>query len=196
MIIKTSKDYIDDLQNLYPQIDRKDLEKIMNYQFRQLYLHNSYGGDTFIQDKEIWMYVGFLRKDSVSYFNYYAKKLSKKIRILYKRKKIKWNGYYYFTMTDSQYQEYLSQQKSKGRKRTYFRMKHIFMFRIEDECRIRQHEAKYVFKIKSPYDLGFLKYYKEVKLKNPELIEIRSPLKFKDILVTNNKFLNYEKQSN
>lgn len=196
MQIKTSKDYIDDLQNLYPQIDRKDLEKIMNYQFRQLYLHNSYGGDTFIQDKEIWMYVGFLRKDSVSYFNYYAKKLSKKIRILYKRKKLKWDGYYYFTMTDNQYQEYLLQQKSKGRRRTYFNMNNIFMFKIEYECRIRQHDSKYIFKIKSPYDLGFLKYYKEVKLKNPELIEIRKPLNFKDILVTNNKFLNYEKQSN
>lgn len=194
MIIKTSKDYIDDLQNLYPQIDRKDLEKIMNYQFRQLYLHNSYGGDTFIQDKEIWMYIGFLRKDSVSYFSYYAKKLSKKIRILYKRKKLQWDGYYYFTMTDNQYQEYLSQQKSKGRKRTYFKMSHIFMFRIEDECRIRQHNNKYIFRIRSPYDLGFLKYYKDVKLKNPELLEIRSPLKFKDILVTNNNFLNYEKQ--
>lgn len=196
MLIKTSKDYIDDLQNLYPQIDRKDLEKIMNYQFRQLYLHNSYGGDTFIQDKELWMYIGFLRYDSISYFNYYAKKLCRKIRILYKRKKIKWDGYYYFCMTENQYQEYLSQNKSKGRKKTYYTLSNIFLFRIKDECSIREHSCKYVFRIKSQYDLGFLKYYKEVTLKNPELLEIRNPLKFKDILVTNNKYLNYEKQSN
>lgn len=196
MQIKTTKDYIDDLQNLYPAIDKKDLEKIMNYQFRQLYLHNSYGGDTFIQDRELWMYIGFLRKDSVSYFNYYVKKLSRKIRILYKRKKIKLNGYYYFTMTDNQYDQYLSQQKSKGRRKTYYEIDNLFLFRIEDECRVRQSSQKYVFRIKSPYDLGFLKYYKHTKIKNPELLEIREPLKFKDILVTNNKYLNYEEQSN
>lgn len=195
MQIKTTKDYIDDLQNLYPAIDKKDLEKIMNYQFRQLYLHNSYGGDTFIQDRELWMYIGFLRKDSVSYFNYYVKKLSRKIRILYKRKKIKWNGYYYFVLTINQYEEYLQQKNKKGRPKKYFKLKNIFLYRIYDECRIRQWSHRYIFKIHSPYDLGFLKYYKEVELENPELIEVRNPLKFKDILVINNKYLKNEEQS-
>ena len=195
MQIKTYKDYLDDLQNLYPHIDKKDLEKIMNYQFRQLYLHNSYGGDTLIQDRELWMYIGFLRKDSVSFFNYYVKKLCRKIRILYKRKKMKWDGYYYFVLTINQYEEYLQQKNKKGRPKKYFKLKNIFLYRIYDECRIRQWSHRYIFKIHSPYDLGFLKYYKEVELENPELIEVRNPLKFKDILVINNKYLKNEEQS-
>ena len=188
MQIKTYKDYLDDLQNLYPHIDKKDLEKIMNYQFRQLYLHNSYGGDTLIQDRELWMYIGFLRRDSVSFFNYYVKKLCRKIRILYKRKKMKWDGYYYFVLTINQYEEYLQQKNKKGRPKKYFKLKNIFLYRIYDECRIRQWSHRYIFKIHSPYDLGFLKYYKEVELENPELIEVRNPLKFKDILVYNNNY--------
>ena len=188
MQIKTYKDYLDDLQNLYPHIDKKDLEKIMNYQFRQLYLHNSYGGDTLIQDRELWMYIGFLRRDSVSFFNYYVKKLCRKIRILYKRKKMKWDGYYYFVLTINQYEEYLQQKNKKGRPKKYFKLKNIFLYRIYDECRIRQWSHRYIFKIHSPYDLGFLKYYKEVELENPELIEVRNPLKFKDILVINNNY--------
>ena len=195
MQIKTYKDYLDDLQNLYPHIDKKDLEKIMNYQFRQLYLHNSYGGDTLIQDRELWMYIGFLRRDSVSFFNYYVKKLCRKIRILYKRKKMKWDGYYYFVLTINQYEEYLQQKNKKGRPKKYFKLKNIFLYRIYDECRIRQWSHRYIFKIHSPYDLGFLKYYKEVELENPELIEVRNPLKFKDILVINNKYLKNEEQS-
>lgn len=195
MQIKTYKDYLDDLQDLYPHIDKKDLEKIMNYQFRQLYLHNSYGGDTLIQDRELWMYIGFLRRDSVSFFNYYVKKLCRKIRILYKRKKMKWDGYYYFVLTINQYEEYLQQKNKKGRPKKYFKLKNIFLYRIYDECRIRQWAHRYVFKIHSPYDLGFLKYYKEVELENPELIEVRNPLKFKDILVINNKYLKNEEQS-
>ena len=167
----------------------------MNYQFRQLYLHNSYGGDTLIQDRELWMYIGFLRKDSVSFFNYYVKKLCRKIRILYKRKKMKWDGYYYFVLTINQYEEYLQQKNKKGRPKKYFKLKNIFLYRIYDECRIRQWSHRYIFKIHSPYDLGFLKYYKEVELENPELIEVRNPLKFKDILVINNKYLKNEEQS-
>ena len=195
MQIKTYKDYLDDLQNLYPHIDKKDLEKIMNYQFRQLYLHNSYGGDTLIQDRELWMYIGFLRRDSVSFFNYYVKKLCRKIRILYKRKKMKWDGYYYFVLTINQYEEYLQQKNKKGRPKKYFKLKNIFLYRIYDECRIRQWSHRYIFKIHSPYDLRFIKYYKEVELENPELIEVRNPLKFKDILVINNKYLKNEEQS-
>lgn len=196
MQVKTYKDYLDDLQNLYPAVDKKDLEKIMNYQFRQLYLHNSYGGDTFIKDRDLWMYIGFLRTDSLSYFKYYIKKLARKIRILYKRKKIKWDGYYYFALTENQYQYYLQQKKQKGRPKTYYHMYNVFLFRIEDECKIREHNNKYIFRIKSPYDMGFLKVYRDIELKNPELIEIRNPLKFKDILVSNNKYLNNEEQSN
>lgn len=196
MQIKTYKDYIDDLQNLYPAVDVKDLELIMNYQFRQLYLHNSYGGDTFIQYPDLWMYIGFLKKDSLKYYKYYIKKLARKIRILYKRMKIKWDGYYYFALTEDQYQYYLQQKKPKGRHKTYYKMYRLFLYRIKDECSVREACKKYLFRIKSPYDMGFLKVYRETTLKNPELIEIRNPLKFKDILVSNNNYLNYEEQSN
>nr|DAR62396.1 MAG TPA: hypothetical protein [Bacteriophage sp.] len=46
------------------------------------------------------MYIGFLKKDSIKYYKYYIKKLARKIRILYKRMKIKWDGYYYFALTE------------------------------------------------------------------------------------------------
>ena len=108
---------------------------------------------------------------------------------------MKWDGYYYFVLTINQYEEYLQQKNKKGRPKKYFKLKNIFLYRIYDECRIRQWSHRYIFKIHSPYDLGFLKYYKEVELENPELIEVRNPLKFKDILVINNKYLKNEEQS-
>jgi len=54
------------------------------------------------------MYCGSLMNNSLRYFNYYKSKMKVKLRIMYKRKHIPWNGYYYFALTEKQYQEYLS----------------------------------------------------------------------------------------
>ena len=37
-------------------------------------------------------------KDSLQHFIYYKTKLKTKLRILYKRNKIQWDGYYYFSL--------------------------------------------------------------------------------------------------
>ena len=71
----------------------------MNFGFKSLYLHNSYGGDVLVNRKDFWFYTGRLTNDSLLWFNYYVKKLITKIRILYKRKGIEWDGYYYFALS-------------------------------------------------------------------------------------------------
>jgi len=52
--------------------------------------------------------MGYLKRNSLKYFDYYVKKLALKIRILYSRRKIPWDGYYYFARSENQYQDYLS----------------------------------------------------------------------------------------
>jgi len=100
MQLKTINDYYEDVRKLWPRLPEKDIRRILNYGFRSLYLHNSYGGDTFIKDKDFLCYIGYLRNDSIKHFHYYIKKLTLKIRILYKRRKIPWDGYYYFALRD------------------------------------------------------------------------------------------------
>ena len=188
MEIKNIKDYYEQVAEQFPQVDMADIKRILNFGFRSLYLHNSYGGDVLVQDSDMWCYFGTLRRDSLKHFDYYVKKLCLKIRVLYKRKKILWNGYYYFALTESQYQEYLKQKNHKGRPTRYFKFKDIFLYKILDECKVKEHSNKYIFKIKQTIDLGFRFYKKEAKLDRPELIIQREPLKFKDILVTTNKY--------
>ena len=96
MAITRSSDYIKEINKLFPEVSEKDIKKIMEYGWRQLYLLNSYGGDTIITDKTFWMYVGKLTPDSFRHFRYYCRKLATRIRILYKRKRIPWDGYYFF----------------------------------------------------------------------------------------------------
>ena len=116
-------DYIDMIHDKFPFVPKSDIKKILSFGLKSIYLHNMYGADTIIQDKaknKYLFYIGRLTYDSLKHFYYYIKKMTIKIRILYNKRKIKWDGYYYFGLDEKQYNNYLSQQKGKGRKRKWF----------------------------------------------------------------------------
>lgn len=188
MQVKTIINYWDQLYEMFPDVPKKDIKKIVTYGWKILYLYNSSGADTLIKDNSFWCYIGYLKKDSLEYFNYYIKKLCRKLRILYQRKKIEWDGYYYFALNESQYQKYSSQKNSRGRKRKKFSYGNVILYQILDECKVAQHSHKYIFKIPYIERIGFTYYAKDLVSDQAELILIRDPLKFKDILIYNNNY--------
>lgn len=188
IVIKTVNDYIDDLCKMYPTIDRNDIKRICQYGWKSLYLLNSYGGDVLIDTKKLWCYFGNLTYDSLKHFNYYVRKLCLKFRVLYNRRKIKWDGYYYFSLTETQYQKYTEQIHKRGRKRKWFTFNKVFLYKMLDECLVKQHAHKYIFKTTLPIELGFVVYKKEFITDNVELLITRPPQKFEDILITNNNY--------
>lgn len=188
MQVKTCKDYYEEMYKLFPDVPKKDIQKILSLGWKTLYLYNSMGADVVIKDKKFWSYIGYLKSDSLEYFKYYLKKLSIKFRILYKRLKIKWDGYYYFALQPSQYEKIINQQKSKGRKRKYFTFENIKLYQILDECKVEENSAPYIFKVALPVNLGFKVFKKELKTDKAELIIERKPLTFKDVLINENDY--------
>lgn len=182
------KDYYEYIKQQFPEVTLKDIKRILNYGFKQLYLLNSYGGDLIIKDKDFWSYIGTLQNNSVKYFHYYKNKLTIRLRVMYKRKKIPWNGYYYFALTDDQYQNYLSQKNTKGRKKKKFNFGTVKLYKIFNECEIQDFSKKYIFKIPQSIDFGYTLLKSELITDQAELILTRNPLKFEDILVTNHKY--------
>ena len=79
---------------MYPTIAQSDIKRILQYGWKAFYLHNSYGGDVLVNQGKLWFYSGYLMKDSLRWFEYYQHKMKTKLRVMYKRKKIKWDGYY------------------------------------------------------------------------------------------------------
>jgi hypothetical protein len=108
MIQKTIQDYYERLAAEYPEIPLADIKRICQYGWKSLYLHNSYGGDVLLRRRDFWFYSGRLMNNSLKFFDYYARKMRIKLRVLYKRYKIEWNGYYYFALSQTQYEDYLS----------------------------------------------------------------------------------------
>ena len=186
--VKTIKDYYEQMYQKFPDVPKQDIKRIIQYGWKQIYLLNSYGGDTIVRDKNFWCYIGHLKKDSLEYFKYYIKKLALRIRVMYKRKKIPWDGYYYFALNNIQYQDYINSKKKRGRPKKHFIFTNIMLYQILDECKIAQHEKKYIFRIPYLTTIRYQFFIKELKTDKAELIIERNPLKFSDILVSNNEY--------
>lgn len=183
----TINDYIADVCQKFEGVSKQDIKRILVFAWKSVYLHNSYGGDLLISDKSLWCYFGNLKKSALQHYTYYIKKLIIKIRIMYKKKKIPWDGYYYFALSDEQYQNYLSQIKSTGRPKKTFNFGDVFIYEILDECKLKESSRKYIFRMSSISKIK-MKYLVRNLKTNAELIEIRQPLKFKDIIVNDNKY--------
>lgn len=185
---KHLQDYYEQIYQIFPDISKVDINRILNFSWKSLYLHNSYGGDTVISGDKFWCYIGNLQKDPLKHFYYYIRKLTVKLRVLYKRKKIPWDGYYYFALSKSQYQKYQEQKNKRGRPRKNFAFGSIYLYQILDECKINEHYKQYIFRVPFISLLKTKQFVRDFQSSNAELIIQRSPLKFKDILVNNNEY--------
>lgn len=181
-------DYLDQMQQLFPKVPKSDIKKILIFGWKSLYLHNSYGGDVIITNQPFWCYIGNLKRNPLSHFFYYIRKLNVKLRVLYRRKKIKWDGYYYFALSEKQYENYLKQHNKFGKKRKSFNYGTVFLYQIFDECSINEYYKHYIFRVPLITKLGFKIFYKEFISNKAELIATRNTLKFKDISVYEHKY--------
>lgn len=188
IVIKTINDYYLPIKRLYPWIPDKDIIKILKFGWKSFYLHNSYGGDVLIRDNTFWLYSGNLNRDSIKHYHYYVRKLCLKIRVLAHRRKYVWDGYYYFALTDAQFDNYQKQINKRGRPRKIFKFGNIVAYKLLDECKINEHSSRYIFKVDLKYDFGFKYFIKDFKSDNAKLIIERNPQKLKDILVDNNDY--------
>lgn len=187
MQIKSIKDYYEIMKQRFPEVDPKDIERIMNFGWKSLYLCNSYGGDTIVQDDNVWMYTGYLRNNSLEHFKYYIKKLAKKVRILSKRRKIPWDGYYYFALSEEQYQNYLSQKNKRGRPKKKFNYGNCFLYQLQKECEIKEANCRYIFRVPMISTTGYRNYIQDFISDKAELILVRDPLTFNDLINLKNK---------
>lgn len=185
MELKKVQDYYEQLFELYPNIPKKDIKRIMQFGLKSFLMHNNYGGDVLLNSPTMWLYCGKLMKDSIKYYEYYKRKMIIKIRINHKRLDIPWDGYYYFGMLQSQYDKYLSQKNKRGRPKKHFDYGNIVLYKYFDECNLRNSNAVAIFKVPLYSDFGLSLYKPDFKTDKAELVITRDPLTFKDILASN-----------
>lgn len=178
--------YLPELQKMFPGVCKSDIRRMIQYGWRMFYYYNLRGCDVVISSRKskFWFYCGRLCDDSLSHFRYYVDRLCRKIRVMYNKRKIQWDNYYYIGLNQEEYEQ-LSTVK-RGRPKKYFQFKKKVAFKIKDEAMLQFARFRCIVKYKSPVDLGYA-YYKEIlKCESPEVVSvIDKPYTFKDILITN-----------
>lgn len=186
--VRTIQDYYEQIYEKYPTVPKSDIKRILQYGWKSFYLHNSYGGDVLINRDSLWLYSGWLTNNSLLWYEYYIKKMAIKLRVMYKRKKIQCDGYYYFALTKNQYEKYLQQKNTKGRPKKKFKFEHVILYKIYDECSIVGGKRVAIFRIPMRADFGFTLYKDTLITDEAELILERDPLKLDDILLSVYKY--------
>lgn len=196
MLQKTIQDFYEKMYEEYPTIPKEDIRRILQYGYKSLYLHNSYGGDVLINRLGFWFYCGSLTNNSVKHFHYYKRKMRVKLRVMYKRKHIPWDGFYYFALSEDQYNEYLNQKNRRGRPKKKFKFSKVVLYKIYDECNIAESGKVAIFKIPYVLEKNYTDYKEELVTDKAELVLKREPLTFEDILLStyNYQFISDDKR--
>ena len=183
MKIKNVNDYVDSVHAKFPELTRDEVKRILVYGWKMIIQYVSAGNDVSIITNKEFMFIGMIPKGALHTFKTYCYKLSKRIQYMFKRTNSKWDGYYYFTRSEPQYKEYLSQSKKQ-----YKVFKDVYLFKLLEELKIKNPCSPYIFRLKEDKTKWMSKYYKEIKTKNSELIIVRDALTMNDIMTSYNKF--------
>lgn len=188
MKITYVNDYVESVQKKFPGIKKSDIKRILNYMFKQIYLSNVYGGDVCLRNNDLWMYIGRLTKNSLYHYENYKVKQMIKIKVLNRRKKIPWDGYYYFALTENQQKLVDAQKKTKGRPKKHFLYGNVLMYKLLEECELGTSGGQYFYRVPSITYLGNKLYKENYVTDKAEFIKQQDPRKLVDILVTNKKY--------
>ena len=165
----TVSDYIDRVNEKYPEFYKSDIKKILNFGWKSIYLINVYGGDTLIKDNQTHkylFYIGKLTFNTLKHIKYYKYKMITKLRILYNRRKPEFQKCYYFGLNKNNLALFLDQYKKKNKK---YVLNDIFLYKMLDECKL-YNDYYLIFKVVIEEDLGFKIYKNKYETRNIELV--------------------------
>lgn len=181
MEIKYIDDYIDKVHKKFPSLSRKEIETILLFGMRSFYTHNLYGGDVLLKSPYFTLYSGKFFKDNLIFYHYWRIKNKIKLRIKYYRAKTIFNGEYYFGLTDKEFENYKSQFKSRGRRRTKVKFDHIYAYKILEECMLDK-AKKHFFSLSFNEDVGFTFYKQNYEIRNFRYLYRRTKDGFEQIV--------------
>lgn len=180
-MIKYVDDYIDQLQEIYPNVLRSDIKKIVNYGCRMMFRLVRRGLDVQIQGDDFWFYIGELTNDTDKHRKYYKRKLLEKVRYIFEAKH-QWDGYYYVGISDELAKHYTCSKPKRN-----VTLNKVTIFKCLDAAKVYYDGYKYFLKTRAIVDLGFKYYRDKTTLKKVEIACIRERHGgFKDLLIENN----------
>lgn len=168
MDIVYAEKYYKQVQERFPELSEKQIDKIIKYGLRSFFAHNKFGGDVLLKSNYYTAYAGRLFINMNFFACYYVLKMKIKLRIKYKRSKTVFNGKYYFGLKKDKYDELFGKGKHK-RKTVVFEK--LPIYKVYEECLL--HKPDYIFEFDHK-DIGFFKLKRNFRLSRYNLIARRN----------------------
>lgn len=189
-------DYVDKVQEAFPEFSIEEINYILKYGCRELYKLIYKRADVFcfskINGENIKIIFGRILFQSVVHkVRYVLRKLTIKLKILYKAGKIKWDGYYYFGLGEDEWLSYQAQmspwfkdeiKKRKRYKNTKFNYGDVVLYKNFDECKLNL-KYKYFFRVPYIAQLGHKLFKPDYSTKYAEYIAKRTLDGFENVLI-------------
>lgn len=169
MELATCDKYYDKIKEKYPELTYRQIDRIVKHGLLAYYTVNTYGADVLLKHPKYTIYTGKLFNDKLVFYKYWRLKWRIKLRLKYFRTKSKYEGYYYFGLSESEFLQYKSKIKKTGRRRQKIEFPNVTLFKLLDEA-LLDHGKKHFFKIKYPEDCGFMMHKKNYIAKDFEYI--------------------------
>ena len=167
MDIVYAEKYYKQVQERFPFLSEKQIDKVIKYGLRSFFAHNKFGGDVLLKSHYYTAYFGRLFINMKYFAFYYVAKMKLKLRIKYKRDKTVFNGNYYFGLKEPEYQEVFGYHKAKQK---MLKFPEIKIYKMFEECAL--HKPDYIFEF-AHEDEGFCKKKKKFTIRRYQLVAKR-----------------------
>lgn len=167
-IVKTYKDYYEEILKKYPLITTRDLYRILDYGFFSIRYLLFHGADFSSKSKEFLLQSGSIYRNKSIMIEYVMKKLRIKALILYRRLKYVWDGYSYFSLNRERY-EFLKDSIKKHKKINFGE---VYLHKCYDDAFFAAYGRKAIFKVKAGDPKKRLFNIQFLETKDYELLEV------------------------
>lgn len=190
MKIKTYMDYVDQVSKKFPDVPIQDIRRILRYGWSQYLSYNKLGCDIDIHTSDFQFLTGRIPLKRFKQYKLYQQKLARKLRVMFKKKKLKWDGYYYFCINRNKYNEdFLPQIKGDpNRPKRGITFYNVTLYKLLDECKAKNTFPKYIFRVPYIDDFGYSLYLKEYTPHVCECIGFFPSWKFYDLLIARKQY--------
>lgn len=166
-------DYVDKVAEKFPTIPKKSIRRILEFGSRSFYANTYYGGDILLKSPYFTLYCGNVHNNNMTFYRYWILKYKIKYRILYIRRKKIYDGYYYFGLTEENYQAYKQHLRSKTKRRQKITFKDLYTFKLLEECILWRH-YEHFFRIPIKEEGRFVIKFDELTTRDAEYIGKRT----------------------
>ena len=176
--IKPTKldDYLPFVYKEFEDLPEKTIRQICEHAYRTMFRLQGMGCDIILGNIRLYpfhTYFGKCYNDEKQARKYHLKKMAEKYRIRYnlERKTKPWSGYYYFGLTEEQYNELFAEKKGRLKKKIIFPK--IYIYKVKEEASLDLNN-KYFFRTPWQEEKGWSICLENYETRNIELIGERA----------------------